>query len=92
MNLVHHSGLVLTDSGGVQKESFFANKCCICLFESTAWPETIHAGACLVRSYLDDLGELCNQLFNKMPRDHPSKYFGTGSSAEIIVDHILEDF
>ncbi|MFC6439351.1 non-hydrolyzing UDP-N-acetylglucosamine 2-epimerase [Bowmanella sp. JS7-9] len=42
--LIQHSQLVLTDSGGLQKEAFFFTKPCITLRDETEWQELVDSG------------------------------------------------
>lgn len=42
--LLQHCGLVVTDSGGVQKEAFFMRKACVTLRDQTEWVELVDLG------------------------------------------------
>ncbi len=39
--LVNHAKKIVTDSGGLQREAFFAKKQCITVFDYVVWPETM---------------------------------------------------
>ena len=39
--LTKHAEKIVTDSGGLQREAFFAGKQCVTLFDRVIWPETM---------------------------------------------------
>lgn len=43
--LIDHAQLVMTDSGGLQKEAYFFNKPCITMRDESEWVELVEAGA-----------------------------------------------
>lgn len=44
LDLLRRCGVVLTDSGGVQKEAFFFGKACVTLRDQTEWVELVELG------------------------------------------------
>ena len=44
LELALHARVILTDSGGIQKEAFFAQVPCVALREETEWIETVQSG------------------------------------------------
>ena len=74
--------LVITDSGGVQKEAFFFGKHCITLREQTEWMELVENGFnILVGSDSSKLNEAF-EFFKTKKSDFSLNLYGNGHAAE----------
>ena len=88
--LEKNSILIMTDSGGVQKEAFFNQKPCVTLRDETEWVELVENGYNkLVGADRDKILLAVNEMINKKI-DFSHDIYGNGHAAEIIVDAILE--
>ena len=80
--LLAHARVVLTDSGGLQKEAYLAGVPCITLRSNTEWTETVlHGWNVLVD--LDRSAALA-ALERDPPPDRPSLY-GDGHAGERVL-------
>ncbi len=82
--------LIITDSGGVQKESHFFRKPCIVLRKETEWIELVTNGTvklvdadpALIRN------EFMNYMYSPEELNYPG-FYGNGKTAEFILGEIL---
>jgi UDP-GlcNAc3NAcA epimerase len=86
--LEKNAKMVITDSGGVQKEAFFFKKPCIILRSETEWIELVSCGAAL----LVDTNE--TQILNAVSHFFQTTvqfpaFFGDGKTAEFICKEML---
>lgn len=84
LETVIKSKCVITDSGGLQKESFMLRKICITARHETEWPETLEYGWNVLNQSLENLNEMINR---DSPMDQRS-YFGDGNAAGVILGEI----
>lgn len=82
ISLVKGAEKIVTDSGGLQREAFFAEKQCVTVFDLIVWPETMVDN----RNQLSaaEHTEILKKLSEKQTVDPSYKPFGDGRSAEKI--------
>lgn len=87
--LEKYSKLIMTDSGGLQKEAYFFEKPCLILRPETEWVEIIKQNAGIIT---DANKELILKSFDEFINVEPNfpPLFGNGKSAEFILEKILD--
>ncbi len=80
------SRLILTDSGGVQKEAFFYGVPCITMRDETEWVETVDLGwNQLVGASTPSILSAANKVIQSTPNSVTAKPYGTGKAARDIL-------
>ena len=88
IRLEKNAAIVMTDSGGVQKEAFFYGTPCVILRPETEWVEIVEAGAGIIADAdYERIKAAYEQLVNK-PVQFPA-LFGDGHASEKIIQEIL---
>ncbi len=89
--LEKNARMVVTDSGGLQKESFFFEKPCVILRDQTEWTEIVENGnAILTGANRDEILAAFDTLFNKSDYTYPT-FYGDGKAAEFICQKIIDE-
>jgi UDP-N-acetylglucosamine 2-epimerase (non-hydrolysing)/UDP-GlcNAc3NAcA epimerase len=86
--LVNHAEGIITDSGGLQREAFFAGKKCVTVLDFVCWPETMVSN----RNELSrpDTAEILEKISHKQVIEVGYLPFGNGKAADNIVSKIEE--
>jgi UDP-GlcNAc3NAcA epimerase len=89
VSLEKHCKLVMTDSGGVQKEAFYFEKPCVILRPETEWVELVECGAAIVTDADETrIKSAFKTLVSKQGIKYP-KLYGDGKAAEFICREML---
>lgn len=86
--LVKNASKVVTDSGGLQREAFFAGVPCVTVFDRVIWPETMVGNQNQLAK--PDRFDILSKLAVQAERHYGYYPFGDGKAGEKIVQLISE--
>lgn len=88
--LEKNARLVVTDSGGLQKEAFFFKKPCVILRPETEWVEIVQNGNAIIADADEKkIVDAANSLLTKTDYTFP-ELFGGAKASEFIVQKIVD--
>lgn len=88
VHLVANARLVLTDSGGLQKEAFWLAVPCVTLREETEWVETVESGWNILAGA--DEARILEGAKKGRPDSPPPPVYGHGNASERILDSLVQ--
>ena len=89
--LEKNARIIITDSGGLQKEAFFFEKPCVIMREQTEWIEIVENGnAILAGASQNEIINSADALLKKNDYTYPP-FYGDEKAAEFIVSKIISD-
>ena len=91
IRLEKNADLVITDSGGVQKEAFFFKKPCIIIRSETEWKEIVECGAAVIADASEEkIIDAYYQFMKNENQEYP-EYFGDGKAAIFICNELINN-
>ena len=84
--------IILTDSGGVQKEAFFFKKPCIVLRPETEWVELVKSGNAIIADADNELIFKSLNSFQDNKKLHYPDFYGNGKAANLICETIINRY
>ena len=88
LTLIKNCRMVLTDSGGLQKEAYFLKKFCVTIRDETEWVELVNNGFnVLTGAKKNMIIDSFNKMFDK-DADFSQKFYGDGNTRKLIVEYL----
>jgi UDP-GlcNAc3NAcA epimerase len=89
--VLNKAELIITDSGGLQKEAYFSNKPCITMRKNTEWVELIESGVnTLFNKDTPSLIEIY-KIMKEVKVDSKPKLYGDGNASLKILKYLTEN-
>lgn len=86
--LTSNAKQVVTDSGGLQREAFFAGVKCTTVLDFEVWPETMVANRNMLAS--PDSASILTAMHASQTVDPDYKPFGDGNASKLIADAVID--
>jgi len=94
--LLDHCKLVMTDSGGLQKEAFFFRKPCITLRDETEWIELVEIGANVlvgadkerIVNVVCESEKVFEKFYSSLSQSTITNLYGDGKASERILNKL----
>jgi len=90
LKLLKHCALVITDSGGLQKEAFFFKKNCVTLREQTEWTELVENGFNVLAGSNENIIYDSYKAMIHKNNNFEINLYGNGNASQIILDTLYE--
>jgi len=89
LELLKHCRLVMTDSGGLQKEAFYFKKHCVILRSETEWTELVEHGFNMIAGINDQKVYDSFKEMVERKSDFEVDLYGKGAAGQVIVTELL---
>lgn len=90
VQLERNAKLIITDSGGVQKEAYYFKKPCIIARTETEWKELLELETAILCDVDKDKMEAAYLKFSDHPPQNFAPIFGNGKAAEFIAEELFK--
>ncbi|MBO9596107.1 MAG: UDP-N-acetylglucosamine 2-epimerase [Niabella sp.] len=87
---IKQAGFVITDSGGVSREAYFAEKPSLVIMERPVWPEIIRSGAGMACAPNREAILSAFVRLAQLTPGYEAALFGYGNAAQQICDHLSD--